>query len=264
MERLEGQIDAACAIHTDREALTTCTRCGTFSCQECLSQSPPGELLCAACISRAATSQLPWDYRDELGWLRAWWKSVGAILLRPGVTFSTAKPDGDIGGSLLFSAVSWFAGCFTTFAVFAVLGALIPSFGGNSEREGSLRAIIVGTYGVMAVMMPLLGIAGTVVMAALEHLLLMLFGKPRGFDTTLRANALSLAPYVLGLIPVCSLYVAPIWVLVVKIFAYKGLHRTTTGVAVLGALALPALSIILGCGFYLLVLAAALAAGGLK
>jgi hypothetical protein len=213
-------------------------------------------------VARAAASQLPWDYREELGWARAWFKSLSAILFRPSMTFSTAKPEGDVGGSILFMAISWFAGCFTTFVAFALIGALVPSFVENTGDAAPVRAVIVTTYGVMAVLVPIFGIAGTLVMTGLEHLVMMMFGKPRGFETTLRAASLSLAPYALGVIPICGLYIAPLWVLVVKVFAYKGMHRTTIGTAILGALALPALSIVLGCGFYLLVLSLALAAGG--
>lgn len=258
MQGPEGVLEAACAIHPDRQAVTTCSRCGTFSCQECLSPSPSGKLLCAACIARESTSQLPWDYREELGWARAWFKSLSAILLRPTATFSTAKPEGDVSGSILFMAISWFAGCFTSFVAFAGIGALLPSLVENPQRDDSFRLIIVTTYGIMAVVAPVFGMAGTLAMAGIEHLLLMMFGKPRGFETTLRAASLSLAPYALGVIPICGLYVAPIWVLVVKVFAYKELHRTTIGVAVLGALAVPALLILLGCGFYALALALAL------
>lgn len=262
MQVQEGQHQAACAIHADRPAVTTCSRCGTFSCQECLSQSPPGELLCAACVGRSGTSQLPWDHREELGWVRAWFKSLGAILLRPGVTFSTAKPEGDVGGSLLFAAISWFVACFTTFVVIGAAGAMIPFISGSSERDMEIaRVAIPAAYGVMALLAPAFGIAGTLVIAALEHLLMRLIGKPRGFETTLRAASLSLAPYALGVIPICSLYVAPFWVLVVKVFAYKEMHRTTIGTALMGALALPVLGIVLGCGFYLLALSLALATG---
>jgi hypothetical protein len=264
MQGMEGELQAACAIHADRQAVTTCARCGTFSCQECLSESPPGELFCAACVARATTSQLPWDHREELGWARAWFKSVSAILFRPTATFSTAKSEGDVGGSILFMTISWFVGCFTTFVAFALIGALIPSFIEESSGDADaapVRLILVTTYGVMALVVPLFGVASTLVMAALEHLVMMMFGKPRGFETTLRAASLSLAPYAFGVIPVCSLYVAPLWVLVVKVFAYKGMHRTTIGTAILGALAIPALGVLLGCGLYLAVLSLALAAG---
>jgi len=265
MSEWGGAIEAACAIHSDRQAVAACSRCGTFSCEECLSQSPAGTPLCAACVARASTSQLPWDYRDDLGWVKAWFKSLGAILLHPGVTFSTAKPDGDVGGSLLFSLLAWLTAYLPTFVVFAIFGAMIPSLmGEGSGSTPQLRAILMGSYGVMALLLVMLAIFGmvfTIIMAALEHLVMMMFGKPRGFDTTLRGASLSMAPYLLGVIPICGLYIAPIWALVVKIFAYKGLHRTSTGVAVLGALAIPALFIVLGCGLYMITLFAVMAAG---
>lgn len=259
MEGTEGVLQAACAIHPDRQAVTTCSRCGNFSCQECLTQAPSGKLLCTACMARANTSELPWDSREELGWARAWLKSVSAILLRPTPTFSTAKPEGDVSGSLLFMAISWFAGCFTSFVTFAAVGSLLPSVMGEEMkgREDNFRLFIVITYGIMAVLVPLLGMAGTLVMTGLDHLLLRVSGKPRSFETTLRAASLSMAPYALGVIPICSLYVAPIWVLVVKVFAYKEMHRIKTGAAALGALAVPALVVMLGCGFYALALALA-------
>ena len=70
---------AACAIHPELQAVAACSRCGTFSCGGCLSQTPAGSPpLCAACVARTSVSQLPWDYRDDLGWLKAWFKSLGA------------------------------------------------------------------------------------------------------------------------------------------------------------------------------------------
>jgi hypothetical protein len=260
-----GPIEAACAIHAERTAVAACSRCGTFSCQECLSQTPEGSLpLCPACVARVSVSQLPWDYREELGWVRAWIKSMGAILLRPGVTFSTAKPEGDVGGSLLFSFVAWLVALVPSFVVFALIGALIPSFFGSSGDSPKFRAVLLGSFGVMFLAMVLLAVFGmisTIIMAALDHLVLLMFGKPKGFDTTLRGAALSMAPYVLGLIPICGLYVAPVWALIARIFAYKGMHRMSAGMAVLGALAVPILFTVLGCGLYLVGMAAVMAAG---
>lgn len=257
----EGAQQAACAIHPERQAVATCSRCGTFSCEECLSQSPRGEILCARCMARTAISQLPWDHRKELGLVRAWLKSVSAILLRPGITFSTARPAGDVGGSFLFAALCWFVGGFTTFMTFILLGALLPFMGEDTESVAPLQLLIIGTYGGMLVVTPVFGIISTVILAALDHLVLMMFGRPRGFEATLRGASLSLAPYVLGVIPICGLYIAPIWVLMVKVFAYKGLHRTTTGVALVGALAIPALLLLLSCGLYALVFLFALSGG---
>jgi len=259
-------VQAACAIHAERPAVAACNRCGTFSCDECLSRTPVGSLpVCSACVERMSVSQLPWDYRADLGWAKAWFKSLGPILLRPGVTFSTAKTEGDIGGSLLFSFLSWFVAFIPSFVIFAIFGAMLPSIiGGSTTGSTEWRNILLGSYGIMAIFlvaMTLFGMISTVIMAAFDHLVLLMFGKPQSFETTLRGASLSLAPYVLGLIPICGLYIAPIWSLIAKIFAYKGLHRTSAGVAVLGALAAPVLLFILGCGLYMIGLLAVLAAG---
>ena len=265
-EQWGGAARAACAVHPDRQALAACSRCGTFSCEECLSRSPAGQPpLCAACVARTSVSQLPWDYREDLGWMKAWFRSLSAILLRPGVTFSTAKPDGDVGGSILFSLLAWLLAFLPTFAVFAFFGAMIPAmFGDSSNTTPVIRAILMGSVAFMALMVLLLAVFGmvfTIIMAAFDHLVMLMFGKPRGFDTTLRGAALSLAPYLLGLIPVCGLYIAPIWSIVVRVFAYKELHRTTAGVAVLGALAVPIVMAVLMCGLYMIGLMIGLGAG---
>ncbi len=261
---MEGQHQAGCAIHPEREALTTCSRCGTFSCQECLSQSPPGQSLCAACMAREATGRLPWDDRAELGWATAFWRSLGPILLRPGVTFSTVRPDGDMGGSLLFCLIANFLGYFTTFVLFAIIGAFVPTPQEGSETPVPMGFIMASTYGVLALVAPFFGVIGTVLMAAADHLVLRLISKPRSIETTVRAAALAQAPLALGLIPICGMYVAPIWALVAKVFAYKGFHRVTAGTAVAGALLAPVLLTVLFCGLYALLIFAVVAASGTR
>lgn len=243
----------ACGLHPERTAVAPCSRCGTFSCEECLRQTPVGQApLCQACVVRMSVSQLPWDHRQELGWARAWFKSMGAILLRPGVTFATAKTEGDIGGSLLFALLAWLTAIMPSFVLFALIGAMIPSMIGETGSSPEVRAIMLGSFGVLllaVLALVLLGTFFTFITAAIEHLALVLIGKPRGFETTLRAASLSLAPFVLGIIPICGMYVAPIWALIAKIFAFMGLHRMSAGVAVVGAFAAPLFFILLACGF---------------
>lgn len=252
MSEWAGPSVPACALHADRTAVAPCSRCGTFSCEECLRQTPVGQApLCAACVERLSISQLPWDHREDLGWARAWFKSLGAVLLRPGVTFATAKPEGDLGGSLLFAFLAWLTALVPTFVVFALAGAMIPSLLGNTGTSTELRTILLSSFGVAILLMFLLALFGTFftfISAVIEHVTLLMFGKPRGFETTLRAASLSLAPFVLGLIPICGMYVAPIWVIIAKVFAFMGLHRMSAGISVVGALAMPAFFLLLACG----------------
>ncbi len=260
MNGVEGGTQATCAVHPERVALQTCSRCGSFACEQCLGDSPPGETLCAACVAREGTHPLPWDERQELGILRAWFKSVIPIMLRPRVTFSAAsRRGGDVGGSMLFAAIANFVGYFTTCLLFAVTMAFIPLPVEQTQGALPYRAIMVGTYGAFILLAPILGLAATVLMAAIDHLIMRIIGKPRQFEITLRAASLAQAPLVLGVIPFCSLYIAPFWVLVAKVFAYKGMHRTSTGVAAAGALLAPVLATVLFCGAYAILIAAVMA-----
>ncbi|MFL5344743.1 MAG: YIP1 family protein [Hyalangium sp.] len=263
---MEGVSQAACAVHPERVALQPCGRCGTFACEECLRDSPPGETLCAACVAREGTYLLPWDERQELGIVRAWFKSVLPIMLRPRATFSAAaRRPGDAGGSILFALIANFLGFFTTLLLFTLLMAFMPIPMEPTPGAIPYRALMVGTYGSMIVLAPLFGLAATVLMAAIDHVVMRIFGKPQPFETTLRAASLAQAPLALGVIPFCSLYIAPFWVLVAKVFAYKGLHRTTTGVAAAGALLAPVVATVLFCGAYAILIAAVMTmASGVK
>jgi hypothetical protein len=96
-----------------------------------------------------------------------------------------------------------------------------------------------------------LSVAHTVVSAGMDHLVLRLAGAPKDFQVTLRANALSQAPYLLGLIPLLGMQIAPFWTMVVRVFAYRGMHQLRWGPAVAGALVAPVLSFLLCGGAYL-------------
>lgn len=102
----------------------------------------------------------------------------------------------------------------------------------------------------------------TLVNSALDHLVFRLERTGQPFSVTLRANALSLSPNLMGLIPLCGAYVSPLWTLGLRIYAYRALHRTGWGTAALGALAVPLLSCGLVFGVYALMLLVGLGLGG--
>ena len=264
MDGMESALQAACAIHSDRQALQICTRCGNFACEECLASSPSGETLCPACVAREGVSRLPWDDRRELGMFRAFFRSLGPIILSPRKTFSTLRSSGDLGEALLFAGIANFFGYFPSFALFTVFGALVREPPNANVTAIPFRLLVVGTYGAMALGAPLIGLAVTALMGAVDHVVLRMLGKPRPLETSIRATALAQAPMVMGLVPFCSLYITPFWCLVAKIFAYKGMHRTTTGVAVGGAILAPVVMSVAFCGCYAAVFAFFMSAAPLK
>lgn len=244
-----GGAEPVCAVHPEWRSVATCQRCGAFACARCLRQGPEG-VICAACHEREPLGQLPWDQRAELGILKAYWRTCFGMLMRPTETLKGVNPDGSVGSSLGFVLLSCIAGFLTSGLVYtAIFGAmmmLIPM----KESGGDSQAVKLGvTVGVAAltVFTPLFITGMTLVNACLDHLILRMGGVKRGFSVTMRAHAVSLAPYIVGVIPFVAVYAAPFWAMGLRAFTYRTLHRTSWGTALAGALLVPVLSCCL-CG----------------
>jgi len=98
---------------------------------------------------------------------------------------------------------------------------------------------------VYVVVLVVMQLAFMLVLSGIEHLALMgLGGNPKRFTVTLRAHTLGTAPYLLGLVPVCGLYVFYVWALVLRIIAHSQLHKTSGGKAAAAVL----LPIVVFCG----------------
>jgi hypothetical protein len=224
-------------------ATGACSRCGTFGCGQCLTQRG-ADWLCAACQQRQAV--LPWDERETLGLWRAWWRTSVLMISSPTQTLQDASPDGAVGSSATFAGLSTLAGVGTTMAIQGVsmIGILAAAAVG---KGGSVASGLGGAVGmVFALAMTFFFFFGSVfINSGLDHLMLMLLGaNPRSYSVTLRAQALSMGPYLVGLVPICGFYVFPIWSLVLRILALMHLHKTTAGKATLAVL----VPVIVFCG----------------
>jgi hypothetical protein len=227
--------DAVCAVHPEVKATGACSRCGTFGCGNCLSAHGP-DWLCAACLGRVG--KLPWDERDTLGLWRAWGRTAALMISSPNDSLRTAEPDAPLGSSLLFAVISTVVGFGPTLLVSGLISVVLLAVGGTDGLPGRLAASI-GMNVVQALTLVGFQLGAVIVIAGLDHLGLTLLGaQPKSFTVTVRAYALSMGPYLLGLLPLCSLYVFVPWSVVVRIFANMHLHRTTGGKAA-GAVLLP-------------------------
>ncbi|WNG61185.1 YIP1 family protein [Archangium gephyra] len=250
-ESTPDSAEPTCAYHPHRVSLAICDRCGTFACAECLRLNSRQEVVCQRCHALENDSPLPWDQREELGTFTAWWKTLVSVMLHPN-TFSTTRPNGSAGESLLFAALctvpSCFVGGITYMGILAAVPFLLPE---EARSTGDIPAW-VGPLMLVALMIlgPLFSVAYTVIQAGLDHLVLKMGGVTRDYQVTLRANAMSQAPWVLGAVPCIGPYVAPVWTMVARVHAYRGLHQTSWGVAVVGCLAVPLLSCCMCGGFY--------------
>jgi hypothetical protein len=263
--------DAVCATHADRPALAPCERCGTFYCAVCLLRGPDGRLLCEPCRTRAVA--LPWDQRAELGVLRAWWKTSVLLLQSPTQTLMAAPRDASLGSSIFYALISTVAGFLTTFAAYAVMLGLAfvagASQAGKLEGDAGMAAgasVAIGAgvmivYGITIFAGQLIAL---VVLAGIEHLVLHLLGERNigGYTVTVRAHALGLSPYLLGLVPFCGVLVMGMWSLVLRCLVLTHLQRVSTGKAVVAVLSPMAVMCFCIFGFYALMLASVLSTIG--
>lgn len=235
---------AKCRKHPETPATGTCGRCGSFGCGVCLTQKG-NAWFCDDCAARAAV--LPWDERESIGVWRAWWRTSVMMISAPGTTLQGAKPEGSLGGSVLFTLLSTLAGYGPTLLLYLLV--FVPlMFVGLSKSQGvpGLSGVFVGVGAVVyIVMLFAMQVAGVLVVGGIDQLMLQLLGaNPKGYEVSVRANAVALGPALVGLVPFCGLYVFPIWCIVLRIFALMYFHQTTAGKAVLAVL----LPIILICG----------------
>ena len=92
-----------CATHPIAPAVGTCSHCGNFGCGSCLGRLE-GKLVCRTCVEqgRVQVGLSPFDRREELGLLRAFWQTLVGVCVRPGEFFEDLAPTGRLGGAFLF------------------------------------------------------------------------------------------------------------------------------------------------------------------
>src|SRR5439155_13000944 len=76
-------------------------------------------------------------------------------------------------------------------------------------------------------------LAAVFILSGLEHFVLRISGERElgPFTVTLRAHALGLSPYVVGLIPLCGPTVMGLWSLVTRVLSLMALQRVSGGKA---------------------------------
>lgn len=73
---------ARCALHNDRPAEFTCTRCGNFACGPCKNPGDAGALFCQAC-SEHAFGDIPMEQIATLGFFTALYRTCFGVIAKP-------------------------------------------------------------------------------------------------------------------------------------------------------------------------------------
>src|SRR5205823_3061163 len=138
----------------------------------------------------AARAGLPWEHREERGFLNAFIETLQMVLSRPAEAFTAMKTEGGLGGPLLYALIGGCAGAIVSF----LFSLGLHSMGLFANRGNSFAALTGMGIGSVAfiIFVPVLIIIGLFIGAAVIHLCLMIVGGARkSFETTFRVLAFS-------------------------------------------------------------------------
>jgi hypothetical protein len=208
--------------------------------------APAAEATTGASVVRDG---LPWERREELGFVNAFVQTVAIVLTRPAEAFTVMRTEGGLGDPLLFGAIGGSIGAI----VWILLSAVLHSLGWFDmlSRQGSLQNYVGASVGgavlvFRVILTPILIVIGLFIWAALVHVCLMLLGGAnKTFETTFRALSFAYgATALLAIIPCCGGLIALIWGLIADCIGISRSHETDTGRAVMAVI----LPLIVCCG----------------
>lgn len=207
----------------------------------------------ALAVTESTAAGLPWEHREQLGFFRAFFDTVSLLITRPSEAFTMMRPEGGLGGPLLFGLIGGCIAYVFSLVVQAFLES-IPGYPGDNaifHLFGFSPWVMVL---ILSVLSPLSVLIGIFIGSGILHLCLMLLGGAnRPFETTLRVVSFTGgSANLFSMIPICGWLIALIYTVVLECIGLARAHQTTTGKALL-AVVLPIF--LCCCGFGILLLA---------
>lgn len=211
--------------------------------------APGSEVLTPA--TAAARTGLPWENRQQLGFVKAFTETLVMVLTKPVEAFQMMRTEGDFVGPLVYAVIGGSIG----FIVYFLLTLALGSFGiMGSSQSNPLGAMFGAGVGMifMIILCPIFIAIGLFIGAAIIHVCLMLVGgAKRSYETTFRVVCFaSGSTQPLLIIPFCGGLISGLWGLIVECIGLARAHETDTGRAVLAIL----LPVIVCCGGGFLIL----------
>jgi hypothetical protein len=208
-----------------------------------------------------------WENWQDIGVVRAAFKTIGEVLFRPSETFSRAprlyQGIGNALGFLIvvgsfFKIVSVIIGQFLNLMMQPLyeewMRRWLEFLGANEDvllqnpwqsLEGPMMLVSIG---FMVVIIPIVLALFTFIQSGVIHFFLLLFGGARyGMESTFRVVAYAnAAASVLSLVPLCGGIIEFFWSIVLYIIGLAEIHQTATWKAV-AAVMLPLLLFFFCC-----------------
>ena len=186
--------------------------------------------------SRSAAAGTPWERRGELGFAKAWGRTVTQALFEPSRLFASVRADrnaAQVGFAVLTASAFAVAGQIIEHLVLAPQREQIRKMLGDAAQlppalarylelsQKSGPGVLVG----IALFTPVVMLAFLYASAVVTHGVGLVLGQSkRGFSATLAACAYGFAPLVLLALPGCGVFIAVVWVAVLTGIGLKELH----------------------------------------
>jgi hypothetical protein len=185
-------------------------------------------------------SYCSWEDMENLGFLRAFFGTVGEALFHPTLFYSRMPVDRGLTNPLIFAILMGVLGGL----IGLVYQFLMMSFFGNMFESQGFGDLSVPMMIGWAIGLPILTIVGLFLGGGILHVCLMIVrGNRRGFEATFRVIAYGMSTQIFAIIPFLGGLIGGIWALVIEIIGIRESHGTTTGKAAL-AIFLPLLIIV--------------------
>ncbi|MCP3956735.1 MAG: hypothetical protein GY719_02665 [bacterium] len=187
--------------------------------------------------------RLPWEERDQLGFLNALIETAKLLVTSPSDAFSRIRKDEDYIWPLAFGlAVSWVGNIFYQIWNLLFGAAMMSMMGGMADLEqfGMMGGTNLVTTIISIIVYPIFYAIGIFISAGIYHLCLMLVGavaeSPTGFEGTLKVSAYSSIADLANVVPIFGIFIAIIAKIVLTVIGFTQVHKTTTGKAVAAVL----------------------------
>ncbi len=192
----------------------------------------------------SARTGLPWEHRQERGFVNAFIETLSMVLTRPAEAFSVMKREGGLGEPLIYALIGGCVGGIVSFLFslgFQSLGLFT-----NQHNNGLAAMAGMGIGSAMIILLPLFIVVGLFIGSAIVHLCLMMVGGAnQSFETTFRVLAFSHGSAgALQIVPLCGGLISGVWALVCICIGLARAHETDTVRAVLAVF----LPLIVCCG----------------
>lgn len=192
--------------------------------------------IASGATAAASGSGLPWEHRQQLGFVKAFFDTIVLVLTKPVEAFAMMKTEGGLVEPLIFAVISGTAAKIVATLIFLPLHAI----GFMANRESAVLGFFGAGIGLIVnlILWPLWVAVGMFVWGGLVHLSLMLLGgAKKPFETTFRVICFAFgSTSPISIVPVCGGLISLVYNLVLDCMGVARSHEIDTGKAVMAVL----------------------------